>query len=126
MKENENKPAEGEAVQPSREEILAASRKENKNGDEMDVQNYRRGMQLAYSVGVILVGIVTIVHTILDGKMPVEIWAIYLGMQATWTLYYTIKSNKYKPLFIACAVISLIAFAFFAVYWILQLCGVLV
>lgn len=126
MEENENKSVEEEAVQPTREEILSASRRENKNGDERDNKIYLRGMQLAYSIGVVLISIVILTYSILDDKIiPKELMMVYMGMTTTWTLYYAVKSGKRRPLFISCGVVCAVAFVFFTVYWILGLCGVM-
>lgn len=143
MEEYENKPEEGgataantaetvvekepeqETKQPlSREEILAISRKENKNGDEREAQALRKGYQLAFSVGVLLIGVIVLVKVILSGKMPAELWIVYMAMLATWSLYYSVKTGKHKGLFIASGTLSFIACVFWTVYWILQLCGV--
>ncbi len=130
MEENEHKPVEvEEEVRQqglSREEILAISRKENKNGDERDVQVYRQGMQIACSVAIILVGIITLVRVIMGDNIPTELWIVYMGMMATWTIYYAVKSGKNKVLFICCGVLCSVCFVTFTTLWILGLCGVVV
>ena len=124
MEENENKPVE-EDVQLSREEILAASRKENRNGDERDSKIYLRGTQIALSVAMLLMGVIQLVCVFLNRAVPAELWLVYMGMLATWSLYYGIKSGKRRPLFISCGVLCSLVFAGFTTIWILQLCGVM-
>ena len=84
MAENENRPVEVNEIQPdegnevqvneralpSREEILATSRKENKRGDERDVQENMRGMGFAYSVGILICGIVYLVNVLVEREHP--------------------------------------------------------
>ncbi len=110
----------------SREDILAASRKENKDGDEREQQTYNRALSLGYGVGMILLGIVMIVSVIVEDKIPAELWMCCSVVWATSGLYYGIRTSKHKWLFLASGIISIIACVFFTVYWILQLCGVAV
>lgn len=127
MENNENKPSESveEAdAQLTREEILESSREENKQGDERDRDLYNKGMRIAYSIGVFLIGIISIVNTVVLDKFTAEVWIVYTGMTTPWAFYYGIKVGKRRPLFIACGVICGIACVFYIVYWILGLCGV--
>ncbi len=134
MEENENKPVEEvsqteevstESVQLSREEILAISRNENKNGDEREKNLYGKGLQIAYSIGVILIGVISLVNSIVVGKTPVELWIVYMGITAVWALYYGIKVGKHRPLYLTCGILCSIVCVLFTVYWILGLCGVI-
>lgn len=127
MQEDENKSqvvTEEADDKPTRDEILARSRAENRHGDERDNHIYKSAIQIAYSIGLILTGIIMLVSSIL-GELPAELMIVYMGMTGTMGLYCGIRFTKRKPLFIACGVICLIASAFFTVYWILQLCGVM-
>lgn len=127
MENNDNKSSEiteDANVQLTREEILESSRKENKQGDEREQDLYNKGVRLAYSLGVLLIGIITIVNTIVLNKIPTEIWIVYMGMTTVWSLYYGIKADKRRPLFLACGIICSIVCVFWIVYWILGLCGV--
>ncbi len=127
MENNENKPSDTTIetnAQLTREEILASSRKENKQGDERDKNLYNKGMRIAYSIGVLLIGIITIVNTIVLDKITAEIWIVYMGMTTAWSLYYGIKVRKHRPLFLACGIICGIACVFWIVYYILGLSGV--
>ncbi len=108
----------------SREEILAASRKENKDGDEREQQTYNRATSLGYGVGMILLAIVMLVSVIVEDKIPAELWMCYSAVWATSGLYYGIRTSKHKWLFLASGIIGIIACVFFTVFWILQLCGV--
>ncbi|MCM1438884.1 MAG: DUF6442 family protein [Roseburia sp.] len=143
MEENENKPEEYVAATAaggapeantagteeekqtlSREEILAISRKENKNGDERDACITQRAMQFAFAAGLLVVGIVQIVLAALDRQVSLELYMVYTAMVTTQGLYCAIKMTKHKGLFIACGVMGGLTFVSFTVMWILQLCGV--
>lgn len=125
--EEENKDfdaREGKAEQPTREDILAASRNENKNGDEREKQIYKNAIQIAYSIGFILTCVIMLVSSVM-GKLSAELMIVYTGMSGTMGLYCGIKFTKRKPLFLACGAVCLFACAVFIVYWILQLCGII-
>ena len=129
MENDENKQAETTEEansQLTREEILASSRQENKHGDEREQNINGKGMRLAYSIGILLIGIISLVNTIVLDKTPTEIWIVYMGMTAVWSLYYGIKVGKRRPLFLACGVICSITCVLFTVIWILELCGIMV
>lgn len=127
MEDNENKPAKTtEEVNErlARDEILASSRKENKTGDEREQNLYGKGIQIAYSIGILFISIISIVNTIVLDKTPIELWIVYAAMTAVSSLYYAVRVGKHKPLFLACGIICGIACVFFTVMWILELCGV--
>ena len=129
MEENENKPqevtTEEENAQPSREKILALSRKENKHGDEREMQTYNKALQLGYGVGMICLSVVMIVNIIVEDVLPLEMWICFTAYMATMGLYYGIKTNtKKKALFLTEGIFGVACFIFFLVAWILKLCGV--
>lgn len=109
---------------PTREEILAVSRKENERGDERDMQVNTRGMAMAYSVGVLVVALVNLVNVLTGRGMAVELMMAYAGMTAVWSIYYVVKTGKHKALFWVCGILCAITFLFFTAFWILKLCGV--
>ncbi len=126
MENNESKPSATikANAQLTREEILASSRKENKNGDERDQNLYNKSMSIAYSIGILLIVIITLVNTIVLDKITAEMWIVYTGMSTVWPLYFGIKVRKHRPLFLACGIICGIACVFWIVYYVLELCGV--
>lgn len=125
MEENENKQQEEQSLQSSREEILALSRKENKHGDEREMQTYNKALQLGYGVGFICLSLVMIVNIIVDDVLPLEMWICFTAYMATMGLYYGIKTNtKKKALFLTEGIFGVACFIFFLVAWILKLCGV--
>lgn len=111
--------------QASRDEILEISRNENKNGDEREKQIYKSAIQIAYSIGIILTGIIMLVTSVLNRELPAELMIVYFGMAGTSGFYCGVKLTKRKPLFFAGGIICSMACLLFIIYWILRLCGVL-
>lgn len=124
MEENENKTLEEEVTQPSREEILAMSREENKSGDEMKKDIYKTGARLSFRIGMIIAVIVSALCLIFrtSEELMLPMYSVVFGMIATNYLYVAKKENK-KLLFglaVAMAVSTVVLF----VTWVLILCGV--
>lgn len=117
-------PEAEEKQELSREEILAISRKENKRGDEREARSMQAAMQLAYSVGLMVVGVVQLVDVCLDQQIPFELYMIYMAMTATMALYCGIKMTRLKAFFLTVGVIIGVCFIGTTVAWILRLCGV--
>lgn len=127
MEEIKNKPTEiieEVKTSPTRDEILAISREENKNGDEMEKDTYKIAIQIAYSLGLLLIGIIMLVSSILNRGLPTELMIVYMGMTGTSGLFCGIRITKNKKLFLTSGVLCLIACVLFIVLWILELCGV--
>ncbi len=108
----------------SRDDILAASRKENKNGDEREQQTYNRALSLGYGVGMIFLAIVMLVTVCVENEVPAELYMCYSAVWATCSLYYGIKATKRRWFFLVSGIIGVMACTFFTVAWILNLCGV--
>ncbi|MDE7401766.1 MAG: hypothetical protein K2N17_06920 [Clostridia bacterium] len=127
MEENENKTVEvtEEAVnQPSREEILAMSREENKNGDEKEKRCFEKASALAFSVGLLIAAIILIVTIIRSDRFPSEIMFLMCGMQAVQSLVVAHGYRKMRKVYLAVGIFEVACAVFFLVFWILQLCGV--
>ncbi|MGN0823940.1 MAG: DUF6442 family protein [Candidatus Coproplasma sp.] len=108
----------------SKEEILEASRKENKNGDERERQGMLTAQSLAMSTGLFIGGIVILVSVLVTGKISVEIWLILCGMQTTQAIVNAVKMSKQRVIYIVLSVIFALCFIAFCVLWILEMCGV--
>lgn len=125
MEENENKAVEEEVAQPSREEILAMSREENKNGDEMKKNIYKTGAYLGFRVGVLIAIIFSAVDLIVNkgNTLLLPLYCVIFGMMATNCIYIGIKEKK-KGLF-AIAVVLAVMVVILTVLSILILFGVM-
>ena len=110
----------------SKEQILEASRKENKYGDEREQQGRLSANSLAMSAGLFIGGIVMLVSVFVTGKIPIEIWLIISGMESVQFIVNAVKMSKLRVLYIVLSVTMGVCFIAFTVLWILQLCGVLI
>ncbi|MGN1104398.1 MAG: DUF6442 family protein [Candidatus Coproplasma sp.] len=108
----------------SKEDILEASRKENKNGDERERQGMLSANSLAMSVGLFIGGIVMLVSALVNGKIPLEIWLIIGGMESVQFIGNAVKMSKQRVIYIVLSVLMCLCFISFLVFWILELCGV--
>ncbi|MGN1372414.1 MAG: DUF6442 family protein [Candidatus Coproplasma sp.] len=116
---------EGEASATlSKEDILEASRKENKNGDERERQGMLSANSLAMSTGLFIGGIVMLVSVLVKGKIPNEIWLIISGMESVQFIGNAVKMSKQRVINIVLSVLMCLCFIGFVVFWILELCGV--
>ena len=125
MEENENKTVEEEVTRPSREEILAMSREENKKGDEMKKNIYKTGASLALRVGIIIAIIFSVV-SLITGKgeeLMLPLYSVVFGMMAADYIYIGKMENR-KGLF-ALAIVLAVLVVVITVLSILWLCGVI-
>ena len=118
MEENQN-------AQLSREEILAISREENKHGDEREKQYYLKANALAFSVGLLVAGIIIIVTVLTSGRLPAEILLLTCSMQAVQSIVVAVGTRKLRKMYLVIGITEAVVAVFFLVYWILQLCGVI-
>ena len=80
-----------------REDILEKAKKENKGADEMYNYLYRRGAQIAMTVGLIICVIAMIVDLILNSQFTLlGYFAFFIeaGMQFALQLFLAIKSKN--------------------------------
>ncbi len=122
MENDEKEKIEKEKIL-SKEEILAQSREENKNGDEREVQYLYKGAYLATAVGFLLYGIISVVLAVLD-KQSYEMNIVTFAILGTMYTVFGAKTTKRKPLFLSAGIVCLVASVGTMVCWILSLCGV--
>lgn len=108
----------------SKDAILEASRKENKNGDERERQGMLSANSLAMSVGLFVIAIVLLVSLFVKGKLPCEVLMIQSAITTTQSIVNAVKNSRYKALYIVSSVTVGLCCIAFAVLWILELCGV--
>ena len=127
MEENENKTvevAEEEVTQPSREEILAMSRKENKKGDEREGQWYAKAGTFAFCCGLLLAGIILIVSVFAEDKLRCDILLIVSAMQAVQQIIVGLHNRRLRKVSLTAGIVEAVCSVIFLILWILQLCGV--
>ncbi|MDE7257433.1 MAG: hypothetical protein K2N50_05715 [Clostridia bacterium] len=128
MEENENKTfevAEEEVAQPTREEILATAREENKDGDEREKQFFVKANSLAVSIGLVFAGLIILVSSLVEKRVPVEVMLIAMAMQSVQAFIAARGVRKTRKLYFAVGIVEAVLAVLFLVIWILQLCGVL-
>ncbi len=84
----------------TKEEILAKSREENKNWDEMERFAYAKAGQRACAVGGLVCVIVILLESIFAARVSFSTWAVYLSMTGTMLLtkYLNLK-KKHELIF---------------------------
>lgn len=79
----------------NKEEILAKSRSENKNGDERDIQILANASKVGMAVGGILSAVIVLYARIV--KMPLlglSAWTVYFSMFGSRRLFQFIKTRE--------------------------------
>ncbi len=117
---------EGEAEPPTKEQILAGVRKENEKGDERERQDLIKANSLAMTAGCLIAGIIVLVSTFVKDVFPIEILVIMFGMQAVQSIFVGVRVLRLRKLYLTAGIIETLCAVFFAVAWILQLCGVVI
>lgn len=102
----ENNEKEEKAM--DKEEILAKSREENKDGDEREKQFLYKCAYIATAVGLILYGIISVVLAFTD-EMSYEMNIVTFAIIGTMYTIFGVKTTKRKPLFLAAGIVCLVA-----------------
>ncbi len=105
----------------NKDEILAKSRKENENQDEMELEVFAKSGQKACAVGGIVCVLIIILQSIFKNSVDFSVWAVYLSMTGTMLLYKYIKLKKKHELIFG--LMQLILAVVFLVFYILKLVG---
>lgn len=111
--------------QLSREDILAMSRNENKNGDEKEQQAYVKAGTFAFSAGLVLAGIILIVSVFVEDKLRLDILLLISAMQAVQQLIVGFSHRKMRKVSLVVGIAEAVCAVMFLVLWIIQLCGVI-
>ncbi len=98
-----------------KEEILEASRKENKNKDLADLEVSRQAASLGARVGATVCCIISLLSSTISRTMLYSPWIIYFSIMGTNWLVRGIKLKKkseliFAAMFLVLAVLALIGF----------------
>lgn len=110
---------------PSREEILAMSRDENKNGDERERQYFQKGNSAAFATSLLIASAILLAAVIRDDRYPCEIMLLFSAAQAVNSLIISKGAVKTRKLYLVLGILEAVLAVFFLVGWILQMCGVM-
>lgn len=78
----------------NKEEILAKSRCENKNGDELDRKNKDKSYSIGASVATLVCLIMVYIEEGVFKRSAMDIWVIYAAIEFTMALSGAILSKK--------------------------------
>lgn len=98
-----------------RDEILERSRKENRNGDFVEAAVLAKANAIAIAVGIIVCGILTVLHAIFAEKPDFSVWTVYLSVLATTMLVKYVKLRRTHELLLGLFYGSFCVF-FFVLY----------
>lgn len=84
----------------TKEEILAKSRDENRNGDLIDLEVQSKAAKVGIFVSFLLCAVISIVELIFTKKVSVQCWMVFFGITATIFLVKFIKMHKKHELFV--------------------------
>lgn len=84
----------------NKEEILAKSRKENKDGDEREIQILAVSSKIGMAVGGVLAAIIVLFSRIVDAPLlGLSAWSVYFAMFGSRRLYQFIQTKENIRLF---------------------------
>ena len=79
----------------NRDEILAKSRKENRDGDEREIQILANSSKIGMAVGGVLSAIIVVFSRIVDEPLlGLSAWAVYFSMFGSRRLYQFIQTKE--------------------------------
>lgn len=79
----------------NKEEILAKSRKENREGDEREAQILANASKIGMTVGGILAAVIVLFSRVVDEPMlGLSAWAVYYFMFGSSRLYQYIRNQE--------------------------------
>ena len=107
----------------NKEDILAKSRKENKNKDIAELEVIDQASKIAGRVGMLVCCIIAILEVIFLGKPNLSTWAIYFSILAALMIVKYIRLRRRHELWIT--VLYSACFALFFLGYILKLAGVI-
>ncbi|MCH5158097.1 MAG: hypothetical protein J1F33_02755 [Clostridiales bacterium] len=124
MEEEEVIVVDDEESPLSKEDILDRSRKENeKMGDERERQFRQYGIAIGSIVGMVLLLVIYLVDVFALNRNSYEIIGVMVAINGFNMLWQGIYGNKFKKLFLAVGIISLVMSVAYFVMWIVDLVG---
>ena len=105
----------------TKEEILAKSRDENRNGDLIDLEVQSKAAKVGIFVSFLLCAVISIVEFVFTKKVSVQCWMVFFGITATIFLIKFIKIHKKHELFVF--ICYLVVFILLSIRFIFTLLG---
>ena len=107
----------------NKEDILAKSRKENKNKDVAELEVIYQASSIAGRVGLLVCCVIAVLEVIFLGRPNLSTWAIYFSILAALMIVKCIKLRRRHELWVA--ILYSVCFAAFFIAYILKLTGVI-
>jgi len=104
-----------------KDEILARSREENKDRDFVEAEALNRANAIALSVGIMVCGLLSVLHAIFADTPDYGIWTVYFSVLATTVLVKFAKLRRRHELVIGLLYLGFCVFFF--VFYLLDLLG---
>ncbi len=98
-----------------REEILAKSREENKDRDFVEAEALGKANTIALSVGILMCGLLSVLHAIFADTPDCGIWTVYFSVLATTMIVKFVKLRRRHELVIGLLYLGFCVF-FFVLY----------
>ena len=83
-----------------KDEILARSRKENKDRDFVEAEAMAKANSIAINVGIMVCGVLSILHVIFRDTVDYGVWTVYFSVLAATMIYKYVKLRKRHELVI--------------------------
>ena len=99
-----------------KDEILARSRKENKDRDFVEAEALAKANSIALSVGIMICGLLSLLHVIFLETVDYSVWTVYFSVLATVMLVKYVKLRRRHEL-----VIGLLYAAFCVIFFVFYL-----
>lgn len=81
-----------------KDEILARSRKENKDMDLVEAEVIARANAIALSVGILICGLLSVLHAVFRDTVDYGVWTVYFSALTTIMIFKYIKLRKWHEL----------------------------
>ena len=98
-----------------KDEILARSRKENRDRDFVEAEALNKANAVAISVGVLACSLISILHAIFRDSVDYEVWSVMFAMMAAGMLVKFAKLKRRHELLLGLGYAGLSIF-FFVLY----------
>ena len=105
-----------------RNEILAQSRKENKNKDLAELEAVKKASNIASRVGMLVCCLIAVLEVIFTSRVNYASWTIYFSILGTLFLVKYLSLRKRHELLMT--ILCLALFVFFFTLYLLRIAGV--
>ena len=95
-----------------KDEILARSRKDNRDRDFVEAEAMVKANEAAFIAGVLLCSLLSVLHAIFQDSVDYAVWTVMFGMMATIMLAKFVRLRKRHELLLGLGYLGLSMFFF--------------